>query len=241
MGHEIAVTVVRCRPACQQTRSWPWTAARAFCVGGEPCALLGTWPGWSDGCPRTRPATSTSTRAASTARPAASWRRRSSASRERDLAYVHRQPQTEAEERRALMALVACPTASIGTSAPDGRLRGAPPPSRNRIGGRRLLLRLRRRSRPTAPRATWSSGRRATCSWTRRGRRRRCCGASTALGGVRWMFLTHRDDVADHARFRAHFGCERVLHAADVTADTARRRAPHRGRRAGGASATTCW
>jgi glyoxylase-like metal-dependent hydrolase (beta-lactamase superfamily II) len=41
------------------------------------------------------------------------------------------------------------------------------------------------------------------------------------LGGVRTMFLTHRDDVADHAAFRQEFGCERVLHADDVTAGTA--------------------
>jgi glyoxylase-like metal-dependent hydrolase (beta-lactamase superfamily II) len=37
-----------------------------------------------------------------------------------------------------------------------------------------------------------------------------------ALGGVRLMFLTHRDDVADHALWREAFGCERVLHARDV-------------------------
>jgi glyoxylase-like metal-dependent hydrolase (beta-lactamase superfamily II) len=40
------------------------------------------------------------------------------------------------------------------------------------------------------------------------------------LGGVRFMFLTHRDDVADHARFRKEFGCERILHAADISGDT---------------------
>jgi glyoxylase-like metal-dependent hydrolase (beta-lactamase superfamily II) len=40
------------------------------------------------------------------------------------------------------------------------------------------------------------------------------------LGGARRMFLTHRDDVADHARFHAVFGCERILHAADVGAGT---------------------
>ena len=39
-------------------------------------------------------------------------------------------------------------------------------------------------------------------------------------GGVRTMFLTHRDDVADHAAFRRRFGCERVLHADDRTSDT---------------------
>lgn len=41
-----------------------------------------------------------------------------------------------------------------------------------------------------------------------------------ALGGVRFMFLTHRDDVADHRSFAKRFGCTRILHAADVTADT---------------------
>ena len=41
-----------------------------------------------------------------------------------------------------------------------------------------------------------------------------------ALGGVQLMVLTHRDDVADHARFADHFACERVLHAADVGHDT---------------------
>jgi glyoxylase-like metal-dependent hydrolase (beta-lactamase superfamily II) len=38
-----------------------------------------------------------------------------------------------------------------------------------------------------------------------------------ALGGARWLFLTHRDDVADHARWADALGCERVLHARDVT------------------------
>jgi len=39
-------------------------------------------------------------------------------------------------------------------------------------------------------------------------------------GGVATMFLTHRDDVADHEAFRKRFGCERVLHADDATART---------------------
>jgi len=34
------------------------------------------------------------------------------------------------------------------------------------------------------------------------------------------MFLTHRDDVADHRAWRARFGCERVLHRSDATAGT---------------------
>jgi glyoxylase-like metal-dependent hydrolase (beta-lactamase superfamily II) len=41
-------------------------------------------------------------------------------------------------------------------------------------------------------------------------------GGIAALGGVRLMFLTHRDDVADHDKLRRAFGCTRVMHAADV-------------------------
>jgi glyoxylase-like metal-dependent hydrolase (beta-lactamase superfamily II) len=41
-----------------------------------------------------------------------------------------------------------------------------------------------------------------------------------ALGGARFLFLTHRDDVADHARWREALGCERILHARDVTSGT---------------------
>jgi len=42
-----------------------------------------------------------------------------------------------------------------------------------------------------------------------------------ALGGVATLFLTHRDDVADHKRIHERFGATRVLHADDVTRDTA--------------------
>ena len=34
-------------------------------------------------------------------------------------------------------------------------------------------------------------------------------------GGVRTMFLTHKDDVADHHRFREKYKCRRVMHADD--------------------------
>ena len=37
-----------------------------------------------------------------------------------------------------------------------------------------------------------------------------------ALGGVRTMVLSHRDDVADQAAFARRFGCERVMHADDA-------------------------
>lgn len=36
-----------------------------------------------------------------------------------------------------------------------------------------------------------------------------------AMGGIRLMYLTHRDDIADHAKFAAHFKCSRVMHQAE--------------------------
>lgn len=41
-----------------------------------------------------------------------------------------------------------------------------------------------------------------------------------ALGGVKYMVLTHRDDVADHQEWTDRFGCERILHQDDVSAGT---------------------
>lgn len=39
-----------------------------------------------------------------------------------------------------------------------------------------------------------------------------------AMGGVKYLYLTHRDDVADHDRFHDHFDCDRILHKADLSA-----------------------
>lgn len=41
------------------------------------------------------------------------------------------------------------------------------------------------------------------------------------LGGVKWMLLSHRDDVADHSKWAAHFKCTRVIHELEVEGDTA--------------------
>ena len=39
-------------------------------------------------------------------------------------------------------------------------------------------------------------------------------------GGVATLFLTHRDDVADHEILRKRFACQRVMHEDDVTVST---------------------
>jgi glyoxylase-like metal-dependent hydrolase (beta-lactamase superfamily II) len=38
------------------------------------------------------------------------------------------------------------------------------------------------------------------------------------MGGVNLMILSHRDDIADHAKFAAHFHCPRIMHEADGAA-----------------------
>ena len=137
----------------------------------------------------------------------------------RDLAYVHHQPATEAENERAMMALVACPTASIGTVHRSDAREAAvafPEPLEDEVhycgyaaeasfgASSYLIVRPSGNVLVDSPRAAGPLLRRIG-----------------QLGGVRWMFLSHRDDVADHARFRRHFGCERLMHANDVTRDTA--------------------
>ena len=127
---------------------------------------------------------------------------------------VIRQPRSGDEDLQALIALVSCPAGSIGTrshrdlaaaiealpqrldddvyycgfASPDSF--GAHSYFVRREAGNILI---------DSPRFTTPLVRRLE-----------------QLGGVRFMFLTHVDDVADHQRFRDHFGCQRILHEADA-------------------------
>ena len=133
-----------------------------------------------------------------------------------DQSSVYRQPENEEETKLALMALVACPTGSIGaTERHDPRIGIEAFPAhladnvyfcgftaessfgawsylivRPDAEGGNLLVDSPRFSGPLVKRIA-------------------------ALGGVRTMFLTHRDDIADHAKFAARFGCRRIMHADD--------------------------
>ena len=129
---------------------------------------------------------------------------------------VFAQPATSAELHRALMALVACPTASIGTSprrsareavdafpeAIVSNVRFCGFTSEASFGAWSYLI-----VRPEeAGGNVLVDSPRFAAPLVRQIER---------LGGVAVMFLTHRDDIADHARFAAHFDCPRVMHQAD--------------------------
>lgn len=140
-------------------------------------------------------------------------------SRLAEQSIVVRQPAGAEERRRAAMALVTCPTSSIGSASKAGVRAAAaafPEPvapgvhycgyaSESSYGASSYLL-----ERPEGN-VLVDSPRAAPPLLAR----------LAELGGARTMFLTHRDDVADHERFRAALGCERVMMRADVTAATA--------------------
>jgi glyoxylase-like metal-dependent hydrolase (beta-lactamase superfamily II)/ferredoxin len=136
-----------------------------------------------------------------------------------DQSSVGRQPSTPEEIERALMALVACPTASIGTvSRRNARAAARAFPSRiyenvffcgftseasfgawsylivrAEEDGGNILVDSPRFAAPLVKRIE-------------------------EMGGVSLMFLSHRDDIADHAKFAAHFRCPRVMHEGDGAA-----------------------
>ncbi|MEZ5990965.1 MAG: MBL fold metallo-hydrolase [Planctomycetota bacterium] len=133
------------------------------------------------------------------------------------MSAVYRQPANDAQRTAALRAVVACPTASIGVTAPASRAGlkhavasfpyeladgvhhcgfhsessfGAASYFIKRADGN-VLVDSPRFAAPLVKRIS-------------------------ELGGIRWMFLTHRDDVADHAKWAAKFGCVRIIMASDA-------------------------
>jgi len=131
-----------------------------------------------------------------------------------DHSVIYRQPETSGESLRAGMALVACPTGSIGTRRKlDLRPAVAAYPelidddvyfcgfaSPNSYGASSYLI-VRREGNVLIDSPRFA---------------RSLVGRLEELGGVSLMFMTHRDDVADHDLFHKRFGCRRMIHRADA-------------------------
>jgi glyoxylase-like metal-dependent hydrolase (beta-lactamase superfamily II)/ferredoxin len=129
---------------------------------------------------------------------------------------VYHQPDSDAETRLALMALVACPTGSIGTTEKHDAHIGIDAfpmliaenvyfcgfTSEASFGAWSYLI-----VRPASEGGNiLIDSPRFASQLVKR---------IEAMGGVSQMLLTHRDDVADHALFHKKFGCERVMHGDD--------------------------
>jgi glyoxylase-like metal-dependent hydrolase (beta-lactamase superfamily II)/ferredoxin len=133
---------------------------------------------------------------------------------EDDRAFVARQPTTAAERHRALLALVSCPVSAIGSDSKDG-VAGAAHDLPVEIAPGVLDCGYAAGSSFGA--ASWLVLRDAGNVLVDSPRfARPLADRIRALGGIRYMFLTHRDDVADHARWTEAFSCERVMHRRDV-------------------------
>ena len=133
-----------------------------------------------------------------------------------EQSFVAVQPKTPEQRRDAARALLACPTASIGNESKEDRDAAIPDfplpidddvfhcgfHSEMSFGATSYLI-----VRPSgnvlvdSPRFV-----------------RPLVERIRAMGGVKWFFLTHRDDVADHAKWTREFECARVIHEHDADA-----------------------
>jgi len=127
-----------------------------------------------------------------------------------DTSFVQLQPRDHEERRAAARAVVACPTGSIGGAAPqDGKAAADEFPlavadgvsycgfnSRKSFGGNSYFV--------EHPDGNWLID---SPRFVERLARR-----FAERGGIRHIFLTHRDDVADADQYAARFGAERIIH-----------------------------
>jgi glyoxylase-like metal-dependent hydrolase (beta-lactamase superfamily II)/ferredoxin len=130
--------------------------------------------------------------------------------------FVYTQPQTPAQHRAALRALVACPTGSIGTlHAHNAKEVMADFPqhledgvyytgfnSPKSYGGHSYFIQH--------PDGNWLIDAPKYLP--------QLVGKFQTLGGLRYIFLTHRDDVAEAHKYAAHFGSQRIIHRAELAA-----------------------
>lgn len=133
-----------------------------------------------------------------------------------ETSYVHTQPVSTADRRRALQALLACPTGSIGCLGDDdvkAVMKDFP-----------LLI-----EEPVyycgynSPKSYGGNSyfiKHAAGNWLIDSPKfvTPLVQQLETLGGVTHIFLTHRDDVADAERYAKHFGSRRTIHRDELSA-----------------------
>jgi len=133
-----------------------------------------------------------------------------------EYSFVQLQPRNAEEARTAYRALVACPTASIGAADKNASADAAREfplsvadgvwycgfASPKSFGGSSYFVRHKDGNwLIDSPRYVEHLARRFS-----------------EMGGLRNIFLTHRDDVADAAKYAARFGAERIIHRLELSA-----------------------
>jgi glyoxylase-like metal-dependent hydrolase (beta-lactamase superfamily II)/ferredoxin len=130
-----------------------------------------------------------------------------------NTSFVRAQPQTPEQTRAATLALLACPTGSIGTlhsNRSSELMDDFPLPvgegvfycgfnSPKSFGGNSYFIQH--------PQGNWLiDSPKFLPLLTRK---------FTEMGGIRYIFLTHQDDVADAAKYAEKFGSQRMIHEED--------------------------
>jgi len=139
--------------------------------------------------------------------------------RQSSMSAVYHQPQNELEEVSAMQALLACPTASIGTVDKPTDIKQVqktfPIPvednvfycgyhSKASFGAASYFI-----QRPEGNILIDSP--RFTPPLVKQFEK---------LGGIKYLYLTHKDDVADHEKYHQHFNCDRILHIDEIKPST---------------------
>src|SRR4029453_7249069 len=133
-----------------------------------------------------------------------------------DFSFVKTQPKNPEEVRQALRAVVACPTGSIGTSqkaAAREAMGDFPLPIEDEVyycgfnspksfGGNSYFIRH--------PDGNWLGDSPKFL--------RVLVHRFREWSGIRYLFLTHRDDVAEADRFAKEFSSQRIIHRRDLKA-----------------------
>lgn len=135
-----------------------------------------------------------------------------------DYSSVRSQPQNPVELQQAYQALLACPVGSIGAVHGDKHVLQAATQS--------FPLRLEAGVYYNGFNSEKSFGANSyfvqdpAGNWLIDSPRytRHLEDAFERLGGVRYVFLSHEDDVADAARYAKRFGATRIIHRADAAA-----------------------
>ncbi len=127
------------------------------------------------------------------------------------MSAVYHQPKNREEREMALFAMLSCPTSSIGSFKKEpllSHIRKSFPQkitdsvfhcgyhSKKSFGATSYFIRRENGNiLVDSPRFAGSLVRNLE-----------------KLGGIQYMYLTHKDDIAEHEKFKKHFNCERIIH-----------------------------
>lgn len=139
--------------------------------------------------------------------------------RKGDRSAVYHQPDNEEENLAAMQALLSCPTASIGT---------VEKPKDIKVAQQTFPLLIADNVYHCGYHSEKSFGAGSYFIKTDAGNilidsprfAPPLVKQLEQMGGVKYMYLTHKDDIADHQKFHEHFNCDRILHEDDLTSST---------------------